>query len=195
MLTMPHRILKEKLILYHHIKSLPSKALAHKVLLTQEDLRLGGLYEEVCPFLVRHRVVNVLEFSKVKWKTFVSEKINSENREYLIQWSEKYKKVDSISIACEKYERKDYLNKLNLAQSRLKFRVRSNCMKTCRVHYSSDRENIRAMFKCFHCDNIDSFPVHWRTCDVYSKFRESKCLDNDVDLLNYYQQIINLRIS
>ena len=109
----------------------------------------------------------------------------------MIEWSEKYKKVDTLSIACEEYKRKDYLSKLNLAQSRLKFRERSNCMKTCRVHYSSDKENIRALFQCHHCDKIDSFPIHWRTCESYSKFRESKCLDNDIDLINYYQQIIN----
>ena len=170
-------------------------ALAHRVLQKQEDLRIGGLFEEIRPFLIRHRVVNVRNFTKVKWKALVSQKIKDENREHLVRWSEKYKKVDSLSIGCEEYERKEYLNKLNLAQSRLKFRERSNCMKTCRVHYSSDKENIRALFKCYHCDKVDSFPVHWKTCEVYSKFRELKCLDNDVDLLNYYQQIINLRIS
>ena len=67
-------------------------------------------------------------------------------------------------------------------------------MTTCRADYLSHMGNIEALFKCFHCDNIDILS-HWRECKSYAKFRESKSLDNDVDLVGYYQQIINLRIS
>ena len=117
-----------------------------------------------------------------------------ENRDFLVQSSERYKKVDSLSLACEEYERKEYFNKLNLAQSRIKFRERSKCMTTCRVDYPSDPRNISAMFQCYHCPKVDVLS-HWRDCIFYAKFRESKSLENDVDLVGYYQQIINLRKS
>ena len=139
-------------------------------------------------------MTDIRKFSKIEWKRYVNRKLRIENRDFLIQWSEKYKKVDSLSLACEEYERKDYFSKFNLAQSRIKFRERSKCMTTCRVDYPSDPGNIKAMFQCFHCDKIDILS-HWRECKVYEKFRESKSLDNDADLVEYYQQIINLRRS
>ena len=103
-------------------------------------------------------------------------------------------KVNSLSLACEEYTRKEYFSKLNLAQSRIKFRERNKCMTTCRVDYPSDLANIKAMFQCFHCDQIDTLS-HWRECQMYAKFRESKSFDHDEDLVAYYQQIINFRKS
>ena len=146
------------------------------------------------PFLAKHQVSNIRSFSKAKWRRFVKRNLNDENRDFLIKWSEQYKKVDSLSLAVEDYERKTYFNKLNLAQSRLKFRERSQCMTTCKVDYPSDQNNIKSLFICNHCTKIDNLS-HWRECPRYSEFRESKSLDNDVDLVNYYQQIINLRKS
>ena len=162
------------------------------MLVSQERHQLRGLSQEVLPFLARHQVTDIKSYSKAEWKRFVKRNLKNENRDFLIQWSEKYKKVDSLSLACEDFERKDYFNQLNLAQSRLKFRERSKCMTTCKVDYPSDRDNVKSMFVCNHCTEID-FLSHWRECPHYSEFRKSKSLDNDVDLVNYYQQIINLR--
>ena len=105
-LTIPHRILKEKLILYHHISTLPEQALAHRILDTQERHQLRGLSQEVRPFLSRHQVIDVKSFSKIAWKDFDKHNMSNENRDFLIQWSEKYKKVDSLSLACEDYSSK-----------------------------------------------------------------------------------------
>ena len=147
-------------------------------------------------FLNRYKIYNVRNFSKNEWKRFIERKLNDENRDFLLKWSETYKKVDSLSLACEEYERKDYFNKLNLAQSRLMFRSRSRCMPTCRMNYPSDQNNIKALFKCHHCHHVDrGGGSHWLECSFYAKFRISKSLDDDVDLLKYYQQIINLRQS
>ena len=164
-LTIPNIILKNKLILYHHISNLPEGALSRRILDTQVRLKFRGLHEEVSQFLSRHQVTDIRKFSKIEWKKYVNRKLRIENRDFLIQWSEKYKKVDSLSLACEEYERKDYFSKLNLAQSRIKFRERSKCMTTCRIDYPSDPGNIKAMFKCFHCDKVDILS-HWRECKV-----------------------------
>ena len=100
-------------------------ALSRRVLDTQERHQLGGLSQDVRPFLARHQVIDIRSFSKTEWRKFVKRNLNIENRDFLIEWSEKYKKVDSLSLACEDYERKAYFDNLNLAQSRLKFRERS----------------------------------------------------------------------
>ena len=182
------------MILYHHILNLPDTALCRKILDSQIRHKLGGIHDEVRPFLARHQVVDIKKFSKTEWRKLVNRELKKENRDFLVQWSETYKKVDSLSLACEEYETKDYINKLNLAQSRIKFRERSSCMTTCRVDYPSDSGNIKDMFKCYHCEKLDVLS-HWRECSSYAKFRETKCLDNDADLVSYYQQIISLRKS
>ena len=140
-LVMPLRIMKAKLNLFHHISCLPEQALSHQILLNQQRLKLPGLQCEVESFLNKYEVTNIRSFTKQEWKVFVKDKIISENREYLLKWSEQYKKVDSLSLACEEFEIKPYFFKLNLAQSRLKFRERSKCMKFCRPHYPSDELN------------------------------------------------------
>ena len=194
MLTIPMRLLKAKLNLFYHISCLPDSALSRSILDVQQRLHLPGLHEEVAGFLTKHQVHDIRQFNKNDWKSFLKLKIKEENRNHIIQWSESYKKIDSLSLACEDYGIKPYLNELRLAEARLKFRERSSCMKYCRTHASSDNDNIKAMFQCYHCSNIDVLS-HWRTCDAYSNFRQSKNLDSDDDLINYYQEIIQLRAA
>ena len=116
MLTIPMRLLKSKLNLYYHISCLPESALSRRVLEVQQRLHLPGLHEDVAGFLAKHQVHDLRQFNKKSWKSFIKEKINNDNREFVIQWSEKYKKIDSLSLACEEYETKPYLNELKLAE-------------------------------------------------------------------------------
>ena len=194
-LTIQNRILLQKLNLYHHISCLPHSSLSHRILETMKRLHLPGLYEECRPFLLRHVILDVASFSKHQWRLFVRHKINEENRQFLISWSEKYKKIDTLQIACEDYKFKDYFFKLNLAQSRLMFRSRSGCMYTCKTQYSSDPVNMRALHACMHCREVDTFSPHWMNCNAYAHLRKSRNLQIDSQLLAYYQDIINLRVK
>ena len=125
---------------------------------------------------------------------FFWDKLSKENRDFIIDWSKRYKKIDSLSLGCEEYERKPYFHKLSLAQARLKFRERSKTMKTCRTQFPGDTKNFKARFECFHCDNIDTL-IHWRTCPSYFHLRQSKNLDDDFDLTTYYSEIIKMRAN
>merc|ERR1711954_342884 len=94
MLTVLLRLLKEKLLLYHHISTLPEDALARQILETQEQLNFPSLRNEIIHFLSRYEVHDVKSYSKEKWKAFVRDKINHMNREYLETEMYKYKKID-----------------------------------------------------------------------------------------------------
>ena len=126
-------------------------------------------------------------------KKFVHEKIIDLNREFILENSKKYKKLNYLSIACEKYGLKEYFHNLNLSDCRLKFRERAKCMTSCRIDYPSDIENIRAQFKCYHCDEVDNGSLHWKSCSGYEHLRINRNLESDVDLCGYYRDIINLR--
>ena len=193
-LTIPMRILQEKLILYHHISSLPDSAIAKKILQIQENLHLPSLYREIDKFLIENEICDVRKFSKREWKAFVRRKILTANQEFLLESSKNYKKIDSISLATEKWGIKDYFSQLNLTQARIKFRERAKCMNKCKRHYSNDYESIRTKFVCPSC-NSDSVDVlsHWRLCPSYEMFREFRNLNVDEDLMAYYQDIIAYR--
>ena len=78
----------------------------------------------------------------------------------------------------------------------MKFRERANCLKTCKRHYSSDLNNMKTMFLCDSCDSgsVD-VTSHWRRCEAYEHLRQNKNLDLDFDLMSYYQDVINFRLS
>ena len=110
--------------------------------------------------------------------------------------AKQYKKIDYISMACEDYEMKEYFLKLDLKGARIKFRERSKCMQTCMTHFSSDKKYLEAGFQCMSCNEgkIDTL-LHWRDCVSHSQFRESRNLESDYDLVSFYQDIIQMRLS
>ena len=117
------------------------------------------------------------------------------NRGHLIEDARNYKKIDYLSMACEDYEMKEYFTTLDLNRARIKFRERAKCMKTCMTHFSSDQNYLKAMFECINCSEgkIDTLS-HWRECTSFSKFRQHRNLDSDRNLVDYYQDIIQMRL-
>ena len=103
-----------------------------------------------------------------------------------------YKKMDHKTIENEKFEVKSYVKNMNPAQARLRFRISSFMTKTVKMNFSSDPKNARDLWQCWHCDKIDS-QAHILHCTEYEHFREGKSLDNDLDLVEYFRQVINLR--
>ena len=191
-MVMPLRILKEKLSLYHHIKTLPQTSISAQVLDVQERLHLPGLHQDVQGFLAQHGVVDVKEFSKQKWKDFTKKKIAEMNRSFILEEIKTSKKLDYFSLASENFELKPYFLSLNLADSRMKHRVRSKCVKTCRTHFPSDQGNISEMFRCYNCNEIDSLE-HWQTSNCYKQLREGTKLDRDEELVEFYRGVMKLR--
>ena len=167
-LSMPLRILKSKLLLYHHISHLSDSDISHRVLVQQQRLQLAGLHEDVSRFLNKYEVVDIKSYSKSEWSRFVNSKIEDENRDSLWERSKYYKKLDYLSLGCEDYEVKPYFHKLNLAQSRIKFWERSKTLKYCRTSHPSEESNLKVSLRCFHCNEIDLIS-HWYTCPRYSK--------------------------
>ena len=179
-LTVPFRILKLKLIFYHHVATLPKNSVANQMLVIQEKFKYPSLYDQLKPFFTRYGIVDIEGYSKKVWKQMVTQKISDKNREYLIEKAKSYKKLDHLELACEEYKQKDYFSSLNLSQARLKFQERALCVETCRTFFTSDQKNISASFKCFHCPKIDLIS-HWRTCPRYETLRTNRGLSLDED--------------
>ena len=89
------RILKNKLLFYHHIKCLPNSSLAKEVLEVQAGLRFQRLYTDCRGFLCHHGLNKLEQFSKVQWKRMVKKKILQMNEDELVKKSLTYKKTST----------------------------------------------------------------------------------------------------
>ena len=63
-------ILKEKLMLYHHVANLKENAVARRVQEVSQKFHFPGLKIEVSHFLSKHEIIDVNSFSKSEWKRF-----------------------------------------------------------------------------------------------------------------------------
>ena len=107
-LVPPLKIMKEKLLLYHHISTLSPSTLCNKVLKIQQKFKFPSIENEPNHFLNKHEIIDVRSYSKSEWNDLICRKIDTENREFIINWSRKYKKIDTLSLECEEYEMKNY---------------------------------------------------------------------------------------
>ena len=64
--------------------------------------------------------------------------------------------------------------------------------KTVKMNFPSDIAYRKQSWKCFHCPNIDT-QSHVRYCPAYEHLRMNKNLDDDKDLVNYFQKVIAMR--
>ena len=191
---MPLRILKEKLILYHHIASLPEQSLAHQFLVIQERLNFPSLKDEVQEFLAEFEVFDVTKFSKKRWKVFVNDKILQKNRNFLLEGIKKYKKLDFNSLSLEEFGLKDYFFSLNLSDSRLNFRVRSKCVNTCQSHFPSKSEYVMNSFQCPQCSELEIDQLsHWHQCYFFKNMMEKVNTKDEKSVLIFYRSAIKFR--
>ena len=119
------RILKNKLLFYHHIKCLPNSSLAKEVLGVQAGLRLQGLYTDCRGFLCHHGVNNVEQFSKVQWKRMVKKKILQMNEDELVKKSLTKK---NINFSGEKFAFKGYFQEMRIEDARSMFKICMNML-------------------------------------------------------------------
>ena len=128
---------------------------------------------------------------------FFNKKIAWDTQELLIKQAKSYKKLDSLSLSCEEYKIKDYFSQMNLEDSRLNFRIRSQCVQTCKTMYSSDWNNIKSSHMCPSHEGSPKLDIlsHWSSCSMYSKFMKNRSLSNEQDLLGFYRDVIKYRMQ
>ena len=109
-----------------------------------------------------------------------------------------YKKLKVDDFASESFAAKDYLSKLNMADARLRFKLRSCMTPTVKMNFKSDAKFASQLWKCVGCaklshsGNIDS-QLHILWCEGYADLRHEKDLDNDQHLVDYFRSVISRR--
>ena len=80
---------------------------------------------------------------------------------------------------------------MTMKEARMQFKIRTK-MFPCKMNYQSDPSNKKDIWRCDDCRNIDT-QAHILWCPEYKKLREGKSLDNDKDLIEYYQKVFSIR--
>ena len=159
----------------------------------QERLGLPGLWEECQESLLCFQIVNITGYTKGQWKREIDKKMKTKNTNDLLDKMKKnYKKIDHKKLSEERFELKPYFQNLQISQARTKFRLRSFMTRTVKLNFASDKQFAADLWTCWHCPMIDS-QSHVIVCPAYQEFRHGKNLENDQDLVYYFQKVIKLR--
>ena len=128
-------LMKEKLLLVHHLSLLPDSALAKEAyLLQKEDKTLPGLVRECEEFL---NILQINEdpsvYTKPMWKKKIHSAIHSKNKRELLAMLESYKKLDKEKLKQEDYGQKSYLKSMKMDSARTFFSARASMLGTIKL--------------------------------------------------------------
>ena len=84
------------------------------------------------------------------------------------------------------------MDKLNLADARLRFSLRAKMTKTVQMNFKGDKKYTQNQWKCQDC-KIPDTQDHIVRCPAYQHLRIDKNLSNDKDLVSYFRKVIQIR--
>ena len=203
---MKYRILQAKLLLLHHIATLPGDSLAREMYEVQKDFRFPGLLLECEDFLTDEGVLNLENYTPFQWKNLVKTNIYKLNRSEILEQMKPLKKISYKEHISEKCQLQPYMTKLNIAEARLKFKLKTRMTPTVRMNFQSDPEFASKLWTCPGCtaqshkvqekvEGRRDTQAHILTCAGYAQFREHKDLTDDKDLTKYFSQVIQQRMD
>ena len=203
-MMMKYRIIKRKLLFFHHLATLTTGSLAKEIFEVQKDLNLPGLVSECIDILTKAGIQNVESYSKPQWKALVKRFCKKLNEDDLLVQIKQYKKLDFNELKAEKCEMKKYMTDLNLFNARLRFKIRAQMTPTIQMNFKNDPVFKANLWVCLGCDmrgkdklapvSQDS-QTHVLSCAGYADLRKDKDLSDDKDLVEYFSAVIARRMN
>ena len=131
--------------------------------------------------------------SKDKWARLVKEAIKKyfEN-ELRNKMMNGYSKLKNSKLIEEHLGMKDYVNKMTLSDARTNFRIRSSMVSNVKLNQRSNPEYERTLWLCDECGKVDS-QSHIMWCPSYATLREGLDIENDLDVVHYFQSVVKIR--
>ena len=194
MLKMSHRIAIRKLMFYHHLKHLPSNALASEILRVQETMSFPGLAKECKSLENAYDLPPPDNLSKLQWKNLVKRRIKITYRKELINQSLNLSKMDKSQMEKEDFGLKHYVKTLNVPDARLRFAIRTYMTRTVKMNFKGVRSYADSNWRCDIC-NLPDTQEHLISCKGYKSCRVGKDLTRDKDLVDFFRNVISLRSS
>ena len=194
-LSMREKIHIRKLNLVHHLKNLPNDSLGSEFYQIQVKLHLPGLIKE-CRTLIRiYNLPDIIDgkqnFSKETWSNKVKKAVREVSEQNIKKEFDEYSKLRHLNSPSEKLKLHDYVSNMSLRKARLNFRIRSHMINT-KFNRKSDKKFAAELWRCDQCKSLDT-QSHIVWCPAFSTLREGKDLNNDDDLVSYFQDVLRIR--
>ena len=207
MLTPDTVILKMKLNFYHHLANLPEKSLRNEFFRIQSESEgsLPSIVEEVKEHV--SKIGDPTSVSKGVWKMNVKHYINNMTRNNLLESMKKYEKVNHAEYEKEPFERKKFLQNLDLEGARMRMRISMGMVNTVRSNFKQSYKD--RSLTCQSCKNIrvvksDNLEVEKPTdsqvhlmedCEAFQDIRAELDLQSDADIVTFFKKVIQRRIE
>ena len=131
--------------------------------------------------------------SKNVWKDLVKRNVMDGNAKELKADLLKYKKLEESEVLKEEFGRQPYIQQLDLANTRTKFKFRTKMTQHVKMNFSSSTLYTEDLWRCDSCRNMIDTQSHVLWCESYSGLREGKDLEKDEDLCAYLQEVFKIR--
>ena len=194
-LSVEYRVYQKKLMFLHYLINLDKSSLANEIFETQKDYNLPGFVQEGRSLFRKFSLPNIIDdditFSKCQWKRLVKSSVYDNYEDYLKKKISASSKLKNGPMATETFEEKEYITNMTLNDSRTLFRIRSK-MTSVKMNQVSDKNNAMKLWKCNECGNIDT-QSHILWCPFFASIRDGKSVDNDSDLVEYFQEVFKIR--
>ena len=192
LLSMKHRVEREKLMLVHHLKQMEEGSLARQVYDEQIRNNWPGLAEEARTICARLRLedVNRTECSKNEFKEMILKAVRREDEVWMRDEMEgKTKTKDLVTGSCLI---KDYFSCKSLTKTREIFRIRTN-MNDLKGNFKNRYKNTPGEVSCEACGLEDEVNSHIIKCVEYADLRQGKDLSNNGNLVMYFRDVMSRR--
>ena len=133
--------------------------------------------------------------NKYQWKQRTKAAIKKENRNHLLEEMKKYTKIKYSDFQNEDCYMKEYFKIYFLRDARTKFAMDCKMLVSVKSHFSSDKEFSDELWECeAGCGKIDSVR-HITLCPGYEDLRTNRGMNDSLDQVHYFQDVLELRMG
>ena len=212
-MTMQSRVMKMKLIMLHHVASLPENTLAHASYeaMVNHDLPVG-LAAECAPLLNEFGIADIKKYTKIQFKRIIKKKMREYDKKMIVEMSKKYKKIAQSSFPEDDFCMKTYFKSLPVDSARWKFRIFSH-MTPLAMNQKSRKKYRERGWLCLGCkgspppwgvqgqrdgdqggdDGGLESDQHIFRCWAYADLAKGKLMSRDEDVISFYKQVLERR--
>ena len=105
------------------------------------------------------------------------------------------KKLDYSKLKSEEFAMKKYFKEYSLDDARTKFALDNRMFRSVKSDFSSDPEFTNDLWQCeAGCGRVDTIS-HVQVCPGYEKLRVNRNLEDSLELVHYFQDVLDLRMG
>ena len=192
LMSMRHRIEKEKIMLINHIKNSDDKTLAKQVYNEQVENGWPGLVEETSNICERLNIsdINKTPFDKFELRDVVKKATKREDEQRMR--AEMEGRTKTKDLVTESFSLKSYFKEKSLAMTREVFRIRTN-MNELRGNFKHDKKYKNSGISCVACGTEEEVNTHVMVCKHYEDLRQGLDFSNNKDLVKFFKGVMSKR--